>query len=79
MDNLQYKTKHEEHNCINALAKPTEPTELADFCLKIKKDHLQTGLNMNIETSQDQEGANGSLPTATRQNRRLNQSPQATE
>ena len=49
MDSLQSKTKQEEHDCINTLAKPTEPTELAGFFLKIKEDHLQDGLIMNME------------------------------
>ena len=71
--------KQEEQNWINILAKPTKPNELADFRWRIKEDHLQTGLNINIEAWQDQEGSKGSLPTAARQNRRLNQSPQATE
>ena len=56
MDSLQTETKQEEqeeqveHNCIIALTKPTEFTsELADFCLKIKENHLQLGLNINKE------------------------------
>ena len=49
MDSLQSKTKQVEHNCIKTLAKPTEPTELTGFFLKIKEDHLQDGLIMNME------------------------------
>ena len=82
MDSLQSETKQEEHNCINALAKPIEPTELADFCLKIKKGHIQNGLHMNMKTWQGQERTKGSLPTATKQNRgnrRLDLIPQAAE
>ena len=51
MDNLQYKSKHVEHNCFSTL---TESTELADFCLKNKEDHLQDGLNIYIQAWQDQ-------------------------
>ena len=82
MDKLQYKTKHEEHNCSNALAKPTEPTELANSCLEDKKGHLQKELHMNMKTWQGQERTKGSLPTATKQNRgnrRLDLIPQAAE
>ena len=69
MDSLQTKTKQEEHNGIIARTKPTEPTKLADFCLKIKEDYLQDGLIMNIITWQGQEGTKGSYPTTTKQNR----------
>ena len=61
-NNIQSKTKQEEHHCIKALAKPTEPTELTEFCLKIKEDHFQAELIMNMEAWQDQEEAKGSLP-----------------
>ena len=94
MDSLQTKTKQDEHNCIKTLAKPNdfactkpnEPTECADFYLdfylRIKGNHLQSGLNITKEAWQDQEGTRGSLPTATKQNkgnRRLDPSPQAAE
>ena len=76
MDNLQYKSKHVEHNCFSTL---TESTELADFCLKNKEDHLQDGLNIYMQAWQDQGGTKGSLPTANNQNRRLFPNQQATK
>ena len=79
MDSLQSKTKQVEHNCIKTLAKPTEPTELTGFFLKIKEDHLQDGLIMKMEAWQDQEETKGSLPTNIRQNRRLILCIQTTE
>ena len=69
MDSLQTKTKQEEHICIIALVKPTEPTKLVDFCLKIKEDHLQDGLIMNMITWQGQDGTKRSSPTAKKQNK----------
>ena len=84
MNSLQTKTKQEEHNCIKTLVKPndlacTKPTERADFYLRIKGNHLQSRLNINMEAWQRQEEAKGILPTAAKQNRRLNLSPQAAE
>ena len=79
MDSLQAKTKQEEHNSIKTLAKPIEPTELAGFFLKIKEDHLQDRLIMNMEAWQDQEETKGSLPINIRQNRRLILCIQTTE
>ena len=78
MDNLQYKSKHEEHNCFSTL---TKPTELADFCLKIMEDHLQIRIKRNIEAWQDQKGTVDSSPTTIIQNRnrRLSPSQQTTE
>ena len=67
----QKKSKQEEHNCINALAKPIEPIELTNFCLKIKEDHLQTGVKRNLEAWQDREGTIEGLLTTIRQNRSL--------
>ena len=76
MDNLQYKSKHVEHNCFSTL---TESTELADFFLKNKEDHLQDGLNIYMQAWQDQGGTKGNLPTANNQNRRLFPNQQATK
>ena len=72
MDSLQPKTKQKEHDCIKILAKPTEPTELAGFCLKTKEDHLQIGLNINMEARQRQERTRESHPTTWHEQRSMN-------
>ena len=73
MNSSQSNIKQEEHNCIKTLVKPiestcTKPTELADHGLS-EGDHLQLGLSMNMELRQRQEGTQGSLLTAIKQNR----------
>ena len=53
-------------NCFSTLI---EPTELADFCLKIKEDHLQIRIKRNLEAWEDQEGTIEDLPATIKQNR----------
>ena len=79
MDSPQSKAKEEKHNCINALAQPIEPMELADFCLKTKEDHLKIGLNINMEAWKDYQVPKEELPAARKQNRSIQRSMPATE
>ena len=75
MDSPQSKAKEEKHNCIIALAQPIEPMKLADFCLENEEDDLQNRLSINMELRQRQEGKQGSLLIAIKQNRNMNLFP----
>ncbi|XP_057550658.1 uncharacterized protein LOC130828714 [Amaranthus tricolor] len=79
IDSPQSKAKEEKHNCIIALAKPIEPIELADFCLKTKEDHFQIGLNNNMEAWQDYEAPKEELPAAHKQNSSIQRNMPATK
>ena len=67
----QSKSKEEQHNCIIVLTQPIEPMK----CLENKEDDHQNRLSINMELRQRQEGTQGSLLTAIKQNRNMNQFP----
>ena len=67
----QSKSKEEQHNCIIVLTQPIEPMK----CLENKEDDLQNRLSINMELRQRQEGKQGSLLIAIKQNRNMNLFP----